>query len=360
MHEVDADSDVVFCVRGGLGTILLNRPGALNALSLEKVHLISRQLGLWASDPSVLAVFIEGAGDRAFCAGGDIRAMADASQARDLGALKAFFAAEYRLNRLIKTYPKPFLAFMDGITMGGGVGLSIHGSRRIATERTVFAMPETGIGLFPDVGGTFFLPRMPGRTGLYLALTGARLGAADAVFADIATHFMRSDCRNDLVDALSRTLEVSSAVNSCAAVDGVLGGFSEDPGPAPLRMVQQDIKRCFSGHTVSMILKDLTAEGTEWARAQQGELAKKSPLSLLVTFSQMQRGAAMCFDEAMVLEYRLAPRMASGRDFVEGVRAALIDKDQNPIWIPGRIEDISSEEVEAYFRPAEEGDLVFY
>ncbi|NKD76402.1 enoyl-CoA hydratase/isomerase family protein [Haematospirillum sp. H1815] len=360
ISEIHAVSDeVVFSARNGLGLVLLNRPEALNALSLGQIILLTQQLQVWMHDDTIKAVLIEGAGDRAFCAGGDIRAMADAGRRGDSVALQQFFSSEYRLNRLIKIYPKPFLAFMDGITMGGGVGLSVHGTRRIATERTVFAMPETGIGLFPDVGGTFFLPRMPGQTGLYLALTGARMTAADTVFTGAATHFMPSNRRDNFLDALACALEGCDVARALDAVDGVLGQFSEDAGPVPLQALQEEIRRCFSGASVAMILKDLAAEGTRWACQQREELLRKSPLSLLVTFNQMQRGAELGFDAAMALEYRLAPRMALGHDFLEGVRAALIDKDRNPVWVPENIDSISPAEVEAYFRPAEEGELVF-
>lgn len=342
------EAEVLFEKRGVAGIITLNRPQALNALTLNMVRLIHPKLREWADDDAVQCVIVEGAGDRAFCAGGDIRALHDWGRAGDRSAID-FWREEYLLNTYIKRYPKPYIALMDGINMGGGVGLSVHGSHRVATERLTFAMPETGIGLFPDVGGTYFLPRCPGETGLYLGLTGARLKAADAIFAGIADCYVPSAKLGELKDRLAGGAPVRTA----------LGEVAVEEGPAPLRDIQKDISAHFSKGSVAEILASLRADGSEWAVQTADTIEAKSPISTLVAFRQIREGAALDFEDCMKLEFRLTNRFATGHDFFEGVRAVVIDKDQSPKWNPARLADIDAAEVDRYFAPLGKNELSF-
>lgn len=332
------EAEVLFSRVGSAGLITLNRPKALNALTLNMVRLIHPQLNEWARDPSIRIVMIEGAGEKGFCAGGDIRALHDWGKA---GARDAydFYREEYHLNTAIKRYPKPYVALMDGITMGGGVGMSVHGSHRVATERLVFAMPETGIGLIPDVGGTYFLPRLPGHIGMYLALTGERLKAADACYAGIADAFVGGD----RIEALKLALGEGNDV------DAVLAAFKADPGVAPLKAMQTIIDRHFAGDSVADILASLKADGGEWALAMMRLIEAKSPTCEMVAHRQLRLGTNLSFEECMAVDFRLTSRCMQGHDFYEGVRAVIIDKDQAPKWKPARLEDVSKALVDAYF-----------
>jgi enoyl-CoA hydratase len=345
---VSEEAEVLFEKRGVAGIVTLNRPKAMNALTLDMVRLIHPKLREWAEDDAVQCVIVEGAGDRAFCAGGDIRALHDWGRAGDKTAID-FWREEYLLNTYIKRYPKPYVALMDGINMGGGVGLSVHGSHRVATERLTFAMPETGIGLFPDVGGTYFLPRCPGETGLYLGLTGARLKAADAIFAGIADCYVPSAKLGALKDRLAGGAPVHAALAEVAV----------EEGPAPLRDIQKEISAHFSKASVAEILASLRADGSEWAVQTADMIDTKSPISTLVAFRQIREGAALDFEDCMKLEFRLTNRFATGHDFFEGVRAVVIDKDQSPKWNPARLADIDAAEVERYFAPLGENELSF-
>ena len=342
------EAEVLFEKRGVAGTITLNRPKALNALTLAMVRLIHPKLREWAADESVQCVVIEGAGEKAFCAGGDIRALHDWGRAGDPSAL-AFWREEYRLNTFIKRYPKPFIALMDGINMGGGVGLSVHGSHRVATERLTFAMPETGIGLFPDVGGTFFLPRAPGETGLYLALTGARLKAADAIYAGIADSYVPSERLETLKDRIAGGAPLHEALKEVA----------EEEGPAPLAAMQDDISKHFSKGSVSDILASLRSDGGEWAMKTAETIETKSPTSTLVAFRQVREGANLDFEDCMKLEFRLINGFIKGHDFYEGVRAVVIDKDQAPKWKPATLAEMKAGDVDSYFAPLGADELTF-
>jgi enoyl-CoA hydratase len=337
------EQDVLFEVRGRAGLITLNRPKALNALTLGMVRLMRAQLAAWADDPGIERVVIEGAGDRAFCAGGDIRVLYDWGRAQDPSFI-AFYREEYLLDTAIKRYPKPWVAIMDGITMGGGVGVSVHGSHRIATERLTFAMPETGIGLFPDVGGTYFLPRCPGETGMYLGLTGARLKAADALYTGIADVHVGSDRIAALRDALCTE----------ADLEGAIGRFSQDPGRAAMAEHRDAIDRCFSAASVEAIVAALEAEGSEWAVGTTRTIAAKSPTSLRITYRQLRKGAMLGFEDCMKLEFRMVHGILAGHDFFEGTRAVVIDKDQDPRWQPAVLADVGESDVAHYFAPLAE------
>lgn len=345
-----AEPEVLFERRGSLGKITLNRPGALNALTLGMAEAMAAQLRDWAGDGDVAAVFVTGAGEKAFCAGGDIRALYDSGKTPGDSLTRDFYRVEYQLDRLIKRYPKPYIAAIDGVVMGGGVGVSVHGSHRVATERTLFAMPETGIGLFPDVGGSYFLPRLPGRTGLYLALTGARLRAADCHYAGIATHHVPAARLEELEAALAESRE---------AADTTIAGFHTPPGPAPLAEQRAEIDRLFAGESIKAIMEALAAEGTEWAASVHATMATKAPLSQKATFRQLARGAKLAFEDCMVMEYRMSQAAMAAPDFYEGVRAAVLDKDGKPVWSPATLKDATEAMVDAWFARPPEGDLFF-
>lgn len=351
---MSADPEIRFERRAGLVVVTLNRPRALNALSLPMCKALDAGLISWLADPSVHAVLIKGTGERAFCAGGDIRALYGVLTTEGPAAAVGFYAIEYPMNARLHHFRKPYIALLDGITMGGGVGVSVHGSHRVVTERTVFAMPETGIGLFPDVGATYVLPRLPGRLGMYLGLTGARLNAADCLYAGLGTHAVASD----RLEALERALagaDLSS--DPFAAVDRVLERFRADPSAAELPSLRERIDRCYGQTSLEGVLNALAAETSDWGERQLEQIGTKSPTSLAVTFRQLGAGATLNFDAAMRLEYRLVHRFMSGHDFREGVRALIIDKDNRPRWRPDSLVGVSPADVDTYFAPLPDGDL---
>ncbi|MDH3665967.1 MAG: enoyl-CoA hydratase/isomerase family protein [Paracoccaceae bacterium] len=353
MGDAASEPEILFEQRGCLGLVTLNRPKALNALTYGMIIALERQLDAWSGDGSISVVAIQGAGDKAFAAGGDIRALYDAGEGGRTGEKNfRFFADEYRVNTKIKRYPKPYVALMDGIVMGGGVGVSIHGSLRIATERTVFAMPETGIGLFPDVGGSYFLSRLKGELGMWLALTGSRLKGQECAQAGIADGFVPSD-------ALPRVIEMLS-------VDGNLGHDPEDVAPGSIfywgegeHRFRPDADSCFSGASVEDVLEGLGAAQTEWAHAQRKAILTKSPSSTRIAFRQIREGASLDFEDCMRLEYRLARYCMTTPDFYEGVRAVILDKDNAPKWLPPSLTEASEEYVARAFEPLGEEELAF-
>ena len=339
-----SDSEILFDVEGGLGRITLNRPKALNALTLAQIRAMDPHLRRWAEDPAVRVVLIRGAGQRAFCAGGDVRAIYDARQRGDWELVTSFYREEYRLNRLIKTYPKPYVALADGIVMGGGVGVSVHGTYRVCTEATLFAMPETGIGLFPDVGGTFFLPRCPGALGVYLALTGARLSGADLLYCGYGTHCVPQ----------ARLADLTRALAGGGAVQAVLDDFHQHPGEPGLAARRALIDRCFTRGAVEVVLAALADEADPWADDTAALLRTRSPTALKVTLRQMFEGGRRDFDACMRLEYRMMMRFMRGHEFFEGVRAQLVDKDQKPRWVPDSLDQVGDEDIEAYLEPLDD------
>lgn len=337
-----SEAEVITRIENGVGRITLNRPKAIHALNRAMCETMIEALLAWRDDTVVSSVLIDHAGERGFCAGGDIRMIAESGAGDSLDA-KAFFHAEYQLNHLMFEYPKPITAIVDGIVMGGGVGISEPADVRIATERTTYAMPETGIGLFPDVGGGWFLPRLPGQTGAWLALTGSRLKAADTVALGIHTHFVASDA----VEALKADL-LANPSDPKAVVDRVSG----DAGEAPLNAHREAIDRLFGFDRVEDIFDALEADGSEWALKQLSILSTKSPQSLKVSLRQIREGAKMTtFAHNMAMEYALGGRVVSTHDFQEGVRAVIIDKDNAPKWQPAEISGVSDEMVEALFAP---------
>lgn len=315
-----SDSSVIATLDGRTGHLLLNRPRTLNALDHGMVEALSEYLTAWRDDPAIHAVVIEGAGERAFCAGGDIRAVRDAALAGDTALIERFFAEEYQLNQLIAGYPKPYVALIDGFCMGGGVGISVHGAFRVTTEAGVFAMPETAIALFPDVGGSYVLPRLPGALGMYLGLTGARLTGADAVHAGLATHFVRRVALPSLRVDLAR-----DGVAVIAAYADALPPFSLAPHRAA-------IDRCFGQDSVPGIIAALQDEGTEWARETLAVLARMSPASLIWSHRIIRDGAGRTLPQCLAAELALTREVTRHPDFAEGVRAMVIDKDRAPKW----------------------------
>jgi len=340
--------------------VLLNRPKALNAFTLDMYRQLEPMLHRWSDDPAVHAVLIEGAGDRAFCAGGDVRRVYEAGKgiSGDPSFTRVFFAEEYRIILGIHRYPKPYIAIIDGITMGGGAGVSVNGAYRVATEKTSFAMPETGIGLFPDVGGTHFLNRCPGRIGRYLGLTGARLGAADALYCGIATHFVPQERVPALRAAVTST--VWQADGERAQVEAILESCAGNPGAPPIAARRAMIDRCFAGETVEAILDALAGETEDaaWAEETRALLLTKSPTSLRITLRQLILGQGFDLAEALKLEYRMTQHVMAAHDFYEGIRAVLVDKDQKPRWQPASLAEIDDHAAAAYFAPLGAGELV--
>jgi enoyl-CoA hydratase len=361
---MSGDDEILLGREGGLATLVINRPKALNALTLDNYRRFAPALRAWATDPSVHAVVVRGAGERAFCAGGDVRAVYEAGRgiSGDPGLPAVFFREEYELIRCIHRFSKPYIAVIDGITMGGGAGISVNGAYRIATERTLFAMPETAIGLFPDVGATRFLNRCPGHVGRYLGLTGARLQAADALYCGLATSFVPHDRVAELVEALGRT--VWQARSERDQVEDLLVRLAEDAGSAPLAALQPAIDRCFAGINVEAILVALAAEAASgayarWAAETRAGLLTKSPTSLKITLGQLTLGRDYEIEAALTLEYRLTQHMMAAHDFYEGVRAMLIDKDQKPHWQPATLAEVDVSMIESYFAPIGDRELRF-
>ncbi len=347
-------SDIRFETVGRAGLIVLSRPKALNALSEAMVAEMSEALGEWARDDRIHRVVIRGEG-KAFCAGGDVRDVYH----RRAGALD-FFATEYQMNARVKQFPKPYVALIDGICMGGGVGVSMHGSHRVASEKIVFAMPEVGIGLFPDVGSSHILSDLEGEAGMYLALTGARLGRDDAAALGLVTHPTDSD---RLEDALDRTAHARD-------LDKALDELSEKTAPRNAREAAV-IDECFAGDSVSAILDALddaangkaatenafSADDRAFAKSVAETIRTKSPTSLAVTFEEMRRAEGITFEDAIRNEFRILSRIIDGHDLYEGIRAVLIDKDHAPKWSPATLDGVDREYVEAHFEEPGHGDL---
>jgi len=353
-----SDAEILFDVKDGLGLITLNRPKALNALTHGMILELEKVIPGWEKDPAVKAVVLRGAGDRAFCAGGDVTNLYRESRENPSGTLRRdFFRDEYIVNRRIYRYAKPWISLIDGIDMGGGVGLSVHGSHSVASEKFLFAMPETTIGLFPDVGGGYFLTRLQGALGAFLALTSHRLKIADGVWAGIVDAHVPSARMNDLQAALGAA--DLSGPDANRKVDAVIAGFTADAGMPTLPAMMPDIDRCFSAESVAEIVAKLRKQGGDWADRQLAALLKLSPLAMAITLEQLKRCANRSFEDSMTIEYRMSQAaMRPDHDFFEGVRALLIDKDQKPKWTPPTIEGVTSAMVEAHFKPVS-NDLFF-
>ena len=343
---MSGEPEVIARVEGAVGRVTLNRPQALHALTTKMCRLMIEALLAWRGDPAVKLVMIDHAGERGFCAGGDIRMLAE-SGAGDGSAARAFFMAEYRMNALLFDYPKPVVAVMDGVTMGGGVGLAMPSKFRIATERTTFAMPETGIGLFPDVGGGWYLPRLERHAGMWLAVTGARIKAADCFELKIATHVVAS------ADLLALKAAV---IAEPAELPTAIGRFADDPTDAPVRAHLDDIDRLFGQPSAEGIVAALEADGSAWAQEQLATMRTKSPTTIKIAHRQLTAGAHMAsFADNMLMEYRIAARVVQTHDFIEGVRAVIVDKDNAPKWDPPTLAGVTDAALDAIFAPLPAG-----
>jgi enoyl-CoA hydratase len=346
------DGDVIVRAERTLRRLTLNRPKALNALTLDMAATMTTFLRAWATDAQVGVVLVDGAGERGLCAGGDIRALYDAAKTGT--SLPArFWAAEYRLNVLIARYPKPVVAVMDGVVMGGGVGLSAHAAHRLVTERSAVAMPEVGIGFFPDVGASYLLARAPGHAGTYLALTGARMNAADAIYCGFA----------DAHVAAGRIEELPAALADCRTAHDVrrsIERMSAPPPPGRLQAARQWIDAAFGADAVETIVARLRAHDGDEARGALAAMDKASPTALKVTLRNVR--AALSFarvEESFQQDYRIALACIAGHDFIEGIRATIVDKDRNPKWRPDTLEAVTADVVDRHFKPLGDRELTF-
>ena len=336
--------DILVRVEGHAGIISLNRPSALHALTLPMVHAMTEALLEWRNLADVKCIVIDHAEGRGFCAGGDIAFLRNSAINDGGESGRKFFHDEYQLNHLLFTYPKPVVAFMDGICMGGGVGISQPARYRVATENTKFAMPETGIGLFPDVGGGWYLSRLEGRVGQFLALTGSRVAGSGCLALGLATHYLPSSA---LDEAKARI-----ASEDVERIDGILGTLSETPPASKVVETLFQINRHFASDHFEDILASLEGDESEWAMRELATLRTKSPQTCKVALRQLSAGAAMSdFADNMAMEYRIASRVIVRPDFAEGVRAVIIDKDNAPNWDPATPEGVTDDLIEAIFAP---------
>ena len=334
--------EVLIRREGAAGVLSLNRPQAIHSLTLGMVHAMTAALLEWRDDPAVQAVILDHAEGRGFCAGGDIAALRHSLVEEDGVEARRFFHDEYQLDHLIKTYPKPFVAFIDGIVMGGGVGISQPARFRVATENTRFAMPETGIGLFPDVGGSFYLARLPHRIGQFLVLTGARLDGAECLWTGLATNYLPASALAEAKERIAHGHEPG----------GVLAALATMPPLARIEDNAAKIARHFAADRLEDIAASLEADDSEWAAKERAAIAPKAPLSSKVALRQLVEGAALDdFAAIMAMEYRVASRLIYRPDFAEGVRALIVDKDNAPRWDPATAADVDDALVDSIFAP---------
>ena len=347
MSDVVVEEDVLTFVEGRVGRLRLNRPRPIHALTLDMCRRMTAALDRWSDDPAVELVLLDHAQGRGFCAGGDVRAAAESGKGDGVYA-RSFFHDEYQLNHQMFTYPKPIVAVMDGITMGGGAGIADPARYRIATERTVYAMPETGIGLFPDVGGGWYLSRLPGRTGVFLGLTGARLDGAECLALGIATDYVASEAIDEIKAAI---------VASPGDVDAILDRAAVAPPPARILDNRERIDRLFASDRLEEIFATLEADGGDWAAKERATLGSKSPQALKLTLKLIAQGASKAdFAEEMALEFAMVTRVSRRHDFIEGIRALLVDKDNSPRWDPPTAEGVSDEVIDALMAPLPAGE----
>jgi enoyl-CoA hydratase len=353
--EAAAEPDLIVRREGSAGIIRLNRPKALNALTLEMSEAVDKALDQFEADPAIAVVILEGAGERGLCAGGDIRGLYESSCAGgDLG--KRFWRQEYVMNARIAKFPKPYIAFMDGLVMGGGVGLSGHARHRVVTERTKLAMPEVGLGFFPDVGGTWLLSRSPGELGTYFGLTGKTMNGPDAIHARFADAVVPSAKWPALREALTTVAPGTTS----SEIDTLINGFATGESAGPVAAMQSDIDRWFAHDRMEDVVASLTRDGSEFALATLTTLGEKSPRGLVVTLKLLRLGrASSSLEECLTREYRAALEVFRSNDFREGVRAAIIDKGRRPVWSPPRIEDVTPEMVARYLAGIGADELVF-
>ena len=336
MHE--AEPHILFENRGALGLITLNRPKALNALTHGMCLGMLKALAAWVVDDTIKAVAIRGSGPRAFCAGGDIRAMAESSRDKTQTAA-SFLRDEYRLNAMIGAYAKPYIALTHGVVMGGGAGVSVHGPYRLGDDDLAFAMPETGIGFMPDIGSSFFLSRCPGESGLYLALTGNKIGLGDALGLGLMTHSVSAANHDDIIAQLAEG----------NAAEAAIAAHARAKSPAPLSLHRARIDTMFAASSVEAVLERLDRDGSEFAADTARVIRGRSPTSLKLAFELLRRGKSLSLSDCLKMEYRAAARMVMGHEFREGVRAQLLDKDGMPRWRPDSLAGVKEADIAGYF-----------
>ena len=333
---------------GFLGVITLNKPQAYNALSHDMILHITQQLNQWSKNKHLLTVIVRSDFEKAFCAGGDIRFLYDAGKKGDIDALRAFFYDEYKMIYQISTYPKPWISFVNGITMGGGVGLSLHGRHRVATETLRFAMPECAIGFFPDVGGSYFLSRCPGELGTYLGLSGASINVADALYCGLIDQCIAAKNYAAMKAQLLDT-DFSKVTEFNAMIAAILKQHATKPEASALAEKRELIDKHFQGDSVIRIIYNLHQDASPWCQELALNLQQKSPLSLKVTLEQLRRGKSLTLDACLKMEYNIAQHFVADTDFYECVRAQIVDKDKTPHWQPATLAAVSDEVVAAYF-----------
>jgi len=337
------ESEVLFSKIDHAGIITLNRPKALNSLNLEMIRAIMKTLKQWEQDDQLVCVILEGAGDKAFCAGGDIRSVYLAKLEGRRDYKEAIFREEYELNYYISKYSKPYISLINGICMGGGLGVSVHGTYRVVTDRTIMAMPETAIGFFPDVGASYFLNKCPGRFGMFMAITGEKITGADALYCGLATHYVPSE----KIEVMRETL---TKITSAKQVHQVMAQFNTDAPASELADCQPLIEEVFTGKTIVDVLEKLYQakhpKAYEWVR----NLRKKSPLSMAIAFTLLKRTQGMSLKRCLQIEFRLSQRFVEHYDFFEGIRALLVDKDNEPKWQPNHISKVTRDMLRSYFK----------
>jgi enoyl-CoA hydratase len=348
MMNIEARStSLLHQVAGPVGIAVINRPAVLNVIDMTLIKLLYAQLETWRVDPAITSVVVRGAGERALCAGGDVRAVYE--HRGDDAFMHEVYRVEYVLDDAIARYGKPYIALMSGIVMGGGCGISVHGSHRVVTETTQLAMPECRIGLFPDIGASSFLARCPGELGLYLGLTGARIGAADALYLGLADYLVPAERLDEIIPALANGKPATAA----------LAGLGAPSGPAPLAALRDDIDAVFGLDSVRDIIAGLESRPEAWAREAHADMLAACPLSLELTFRAIREGRTKTLRDCLLTDFRIAQRLMRGNDYFEGVRARIIDKDNRPRWTHNSVEEVSAEEVDQFFAPLGAAELRF-
>lgn len=344
---MEGEAELLCEIRGHAGVITLNRPEVLNSLNLSMLAAMHRQLRDWSANEQVKAVVVRGAGTKAFCAGGDVRAVYDARGNDEF--MDRVYRIEYELDEYISRYPKPYVALMSGYTMGGGCGISIHGKYRVVTATTVIAMPEVAIGLFPDVAGSYFLARCPGAAGLYLGLTGARIGGGDALYLGLADHCLKSESFDRLIALLADSGDAKR----------VLVQLAVPPQESRVESLRREIDGCFDRDSVANILAALKSQPGDWAREAERAMLAASPTSLEIAFRSIREGRGKSLRECLVTDFRIAQRLMKQGDYFEGVRALIIDKDHKPRWSPPSLAEVDRQVIDRCFAPLQSNELMF-
>jgi len=340
-------------IGGAIGLVTLNRPEALNALSYEMIYALKEQLIIWEEVFYIKAVLVRSTMDSIFSVGGDIKKVYEVKQTGEAD-LARFFRDEYQMNAHIHHYKKPYISFLNGLTMGGGVGITLHGSHRIAAENFQFSMPEVGIGFFPDIGSSYLLSRCPGETGIYLGLTGNRINTTDSLSLGLVDYHLRAEDFDELLSDLCNT---DFGDNEHETINNVINKYKLPPIPAPIESVRKKIDSLFSKNTMEKIILALQAHSDEWAVGILRTLETHSPSSLKITLKAIQEAKSLNFDDCIKMEYRITNRLLEQHDFFEGIRALLVDKDKNPDWVPNSLQAVSDQQIDTYFEELDDAEL---